>query len=138
MELLRKASQVLLGAALMYAGISHLTSGRAEFQAQVPTLFASQADFVVLASGGVEIMLGLGLAGLGKFSPQIGLATAIFFIAVFWGNISQYVNGVDAFGLNSDTARAVRLLFQPLLVALALWSTGAWVYVKRLRRKKLL
>jgi uncharacterized membrane protein len=138
MELLRKASQVILGAALMYAGITHLTSGRAEFQAQVPTVFASQADFVVLASGVVEIMLGLGLAGLSRFSPQIGLATAIFFIAVFWGNITQYVNGVDAFGLNSDRARAVRLLFQPILVAWALWSTGAWVYVKQLRRPKLL
>ena len=126
MGLLRKASQVLLGAALMYAGIIHLTSGRAEFQAQVPTVFASQADSVVLASGVVEIMLGLGLAGLGRFSPQIGLATAIFLIAVFWGNISQYVNGTDAFGLNSDRARAMRLLFQPLLVVWALWSTGAW------------
>ncbi|MBF8253145.1 MAG: DoxX superfamily protein [Actinobacteria bacterium] len=135
MELLRKASQVLLGAALMYAGITHLTSGRAEFQAQVPTVFASQADFVVLASGVVEIMLGLGLAGLSRFSPQIGLATAIFFIAVFWGNISQYVNGTDAFGLNSDRARAVRLLFQPILVAWALWSTGAWNLIKQLRRR---
>jgi uncharacterized membrane protein len=135
MELLRKASQVLLGAALMYAGITHLTSGRAEFQAQVPTVFASQADFVVLASGVVEIMLGLGLAGLSRFSPQIGLATAIFFIAVFWGNISQYVNGTDAFGLNSDRARVVRLLFQPILVAWALWSTGAWNLIKQLRRR---
>jgi uncharacterized membrane protein len=119
----------------MYAGITHLTSGRAEFQAQVPTVFASQADFVVLASGVVEIMLGLGLAGLSRFSPQIGLATAIFFIAVFWGNISQYVNGTDAFGLNSDRARAVRLLFQPILVAWALWSTGAWNLIKQLRRR---
>jgi uncharacterized membrane protein len=134
MEFLRKVSQVVLGAALMYAGISHLTSGRAEFQAQVPTVLASQSDFVVLASGVVEILLGLGLAGLSRFSPQIGLATAIFFIAVYWGNISQYLNGVDAFGLNSDRARAIRLLFQPLLVAWALWSTGAWVYVRQMRR----
>ena len=119
----------------MYAGITHLTSGRAEFQAQVPTVFGSQADFVVLASGVVEIMLGLGLAGLGRFSPQIGLATAVFFIAVFWGNISQYVNGTDAFGLNSDRARAERLLFQPILVAWALWSTGAW-RILRVRRAR--
>jgi len=136
MILIKKVSQVLLGAALMYAGITHLTSGRSEFLAQVPTVFGSQADFIVLASGVVEIMLGLGLAGLGRFSPQIGLATAIFFIAVFWGNISQYVNGTDAFGLNSDRARAVRLLFQPLLVVWALWSTGAWTYVKQMRRRK--
>lgn len=133
MKYLRKASQVLLGAALIYAGISHLTTNRFEFQAQVPALFASQADFVVLASGVVEIMLGLALVFLWRYRAQIGLATAIFFIAVLPGNISQYLNGVDAFGLDSDRARAIRLLFQPLLVAWALWSTGAWTYVKQMR-----
>ena len=138
MELLRKASQVLLGAVLAYAGITHLTSGRAEFQAQVPTLLKEYADFVVVASGVAEIALGVALVFLWRFRAQIGLATAIFFIAVFWGNISQYINGTDAFGLNSDRARTVRLLFQPLLVVWALWSTGAWVYAKQLRRPKLL
>jgi hypothetical protein len=56
----------------------------------------------------------------------MGLLAAAFFIAIFWGNISQYINKVDAFGLNSDRARFIRLLFQPLLVIWALWSTGAW------------
>jgi len=126
MELLRKASQVLLGAVLAYAGITHLTSGRAEFQAQVPSLLKGYADFVVLASGVVEIALGVALVVLWRFRGQVGLITAIFFIAIYWGNISQYLNGVDAFGLNSDRARAMRLLFQPLLVVWALWSTGAW------------
>jgi hypothetical protein len=51
---------------------------------------------------------------------------AAFFVAIFWGNISQYVNGVDAFGLDTDTKRLVRLFFQPALVAWALLSTGAW------------
>ena len=138
MELLRKASQVLLGAVLAFAGIIHLTSGRAEFQAQVPTLLKEYADFVVVASGVAEIALGVALVFLWRFRAQVGLATAIFFIAVFWGNISQYVNSTDAFGLNSDRARAVRLLFQPLLVVWALWSTGAWVYFKQLGRPKLL
>lgn len=84
------------------------------------------ANFVVLASGIVEILLGLGLVVVWKYRVQIGWAVALFFVAVFWGNISQYINGVDAFGLNSDRARATRLLFQPLLVIWALWSTGAW------------
>ena len=84
------------------------------------------ADFVVLASGVVEILLGLGLIIVWKYRVQFGWAVAAFFVAIFWGNISQYVNGVDAFGLNSDAARATRLLFQPLLVIWALWSTGAW------------
>jgi len=92
----------------------------------VPTVFADYADFVVLASGVVEIALGVGLIALWKFRVQIGWLVAAFFVAVFWGNISQYVNGVDAFGLNTDTKRFVRLFFQPVLVAWALLSTGAW------------
>jgi uncharacterized membrane protein len=130
MELIRKATQVLLGAALMYAGISHLTTSRLEFQAQVPSWVPFSADFVVLASGVVEILLGLALASL-RNRKEVGIAAALFFIAIFPGNISQYINGIDAFGLDSDRARAIRLLFQPLLVIWALWSTGAWRSIKK-------
>jgi uncharacterized membrane protein len=126
MRQLRNAAQFLLGAALGYAGIGHLTTNRLEFQAQVPTLLKDYADFVVLASGVIEISLGAGLIALWKYRVQIGWLVALFFIAIFWGNISQYLNHTDAFGLNSDRARAIRLLFQPLLVIWALWSTGAW------------
>ena len=126
MNALRRLPQVVLGCALAYAGIGHLTTSRQEFQAQVPTLFSEYADFVVLASGVVEIALGVGLIALWKYRVQLGWVVAAFFVAVFWGNISQYVNGVDAFGLDTDTKRLVRLFFQPLLVVWALGSTGAW------------
>ncbi len=126
MQLLRNATQLLLGAALAYAGTTHLTTSRQEFQAQVHTWVPLSADFVVIASGIVEIALGLSLLILWKFRTQLGWITAAFFIAIFPGNISQYVNGIDAFGLDTDRARAIRLLFQPLLVIWALWSTGAW------------
>ena len=133
MHLLRNVLQVTLGAALTYAGITHLTTSRTEFQAQVPTILQSQADFVVIASGVVEILLGISLIFLFQFRTQVGWITAVFFIAIFPGNISQYINGTDAFSLNTDQARATRLLFQPVLVLWALWSTGAW---KRYRSKK--
>jgi uncharacterized membrane protein len=126
MELIRRGFQVLLGFALGYAGIGHLTTSRQEFQAQVPNLLKDYADFVVVASGVVEIALGLALVGLWKYRVQVGWVVAAFFVAIFPGNISQYVNGVDAFGLDSDTSRLVRLFFQPLLVVWALLSTGAW------------
>ncbi len=126
MQLLRNATQLLLGAALTYAGTTHLTTSRQEFQAQVPNWVPLSADFVVIASGIVEIALGLSLIVLWKYRTQFGWITAAFFIAIFPGNISQYVNGIDAFGLDTDRARAIRLLFQPLLVIWALWSTGAW------------
>ena len=117
---------MVLGFALAYAGVGHLTTSRVTFQAQVPTVFAEFADFVVLASGVVEIALGVGLIALWKYRVQLGWLVAFFFTAVFWGNISQYINHVDAFGLNSDRARLIRLFFQPLLVLWALGSTGAW------------
>ena len=126
MILMKKVSQVLLGIALAYAGFKHLTSSRLEFQAQVPSVLQSQADFIVLASGVVEIALGVALMVAWRYRVQVGWVVGLFFVAVFWGNISQYLNGVDAFGLNSDRSRFVRLLFQPLLVMWALWSTGAW------------
>ena len=133
-KLFKNSAQILLGAALAYAGIKHLTSSRLEFQAQVPTILKSQADFIVLASGVVEISLGLGLITLWKYRVQIGALTAAFFTAVFWGNISQYLNHTDAFGLNSDTSRFIRLLFQPLLVLWALWSSGALSKWRQSRR----
>ena len=126
MRIAQRVSQVVLGLALAYAGFTHLTSSRLEFQAQVPTVLKDYADFVVLASGVVEIILGLSLVVLWKFKVQLGWIVAIFFVAVFPGNISQYINQVDAFGLDSDSARLIRLFFQPLLVIWALWSTGAW------------
>ena len=124
--MIRHIARTLLGVALTYAGITHLTTSRTEFQAQVPTILASQADFVVIASGVVEILLGLSLIFLFKYRTRIGWITAAFFVAIFPGNISQYVNGIDAFGLDTDQARLTRLFFQPLLVIWALWSTGAW------------
>jgi uncharacterized membrane protein len=143
MHLIRKLTQILLGATLIYTGTLHLTTSRMEFQAQVPLWVPFSPDFVVLASGVVEIALGLALISLQR-RREAGIATAIFFIAIFPGNISQFVNEIDAFGLDSDRARAIRLLFQPLLVLWALWSTTAmpkgtfkrfWNYIKRVIRE---
>jgi uncharacterized membrane protein len=134
MKVVARLPQMVLGLALAYAGIGHLTTSRLTFQAQVPTLLKDYADFVVLSSGVVEIALGVGLIALWKYRVQIGWLVAAFFVAIFWGNISQYLNGVDAFGLNSDSARLIRLFFQPLLVMWALGSTGAWSARKRFKR----
>jgi len=143
MHLIRKLTQILLGATLIYTGTLHLTTSRMTFQAQVPTWLPLSPDFVVLASGVVEITLGLALISLQR-RREVGIATALFFIAIFPGNISQFVNHIDAFGLDSDRARAIRLLFQPLLVLWALWSTTAlpkgsfkrlWNYVKKVIRE---
>jgi uncharacterized membrane protein len=115
----------LLGGALLFAGVGHLTTQRAEFQAQVPTWFPLDADLVVVGSGIVEILLGVALIALPQHQVVIGTIVAAFFVIIFPGNIAQWREGTDAFGLDSDTARFVRLFFQPVLIAWALVATGA-------------
>jgi uncharacterized membrane protein len=134
MHYLKRLGQVILGIALTYAGTTHLTSSRQEFQAQVPTWLPLDADFVVIASGIVEIILGLALLTLWRYRSQVGVIVATFFILIFPGNINQYVNGIDAFGLDTDQARLTRLFFQPVLVAWALWSTSSWQIIKSWRK----
>ena len=122
----RTIARILLGATLVFAGTSHLTFAREAFRAQVPTWLPFEVDFVVVASGVVEILLGLALIVLYRYRVWVGWLVAAFFVAIFPGNISQLVTHTDSFGLNTDLLRALRLLGQPLLVIWALWSTGAW------------
>ena len=137
MTYLKSLAQIALGAFLLSAGISHLGSNRTEFLAQVPTWLPLDADFVVVASGLVEITLGVLLVTtvliFKKYRSQVGLVTGLFFILIFPGNINQYVNQIDAFGLDTDNKRLIRLFFQPLLVIWALWSSGAIRVLKKLR-----
>ncbi|MGV8979044.1 MAG: hypothetical protein ACOH17_13475 [Cellulomonas sp.] len=130
----RTIARLALGGFLVFAGIGHLSFGREAFQAQVPSWVPLDADAVVLASGVVEVALGTALVAVrGHRRALVGGVVAAFFVAVFPGNISQLVTRTDAFGLDSDAARATRLVFQPLLVGWALWSTGAWETWRRHR-----
>ena len=135
MALIKTLAQLGLGAFLLSAGISHLESNRTELLAQVPTWLPLDPDFVVIASGLVEITLGALLITtaliLKKYRKVIGLITALFFILIFPGNINQYVNQIDAFGLDTDTKRLIRLFFQPPLVVWALWCSNAFKLIKK-------
>ncbi|MFW5663533.1 MAG: hypothetical protein ACOCYD_00685 [bacterium] len=129
----RSLLRILLGAVLFYAGLAHLTFRRLEFTAQVPDWVPLSTDLVVVLSGIVEIILGMALILLPKWKALTGWIVAIFFVLIFPGNIAQYVNQTDAFGLDTDQARFIRLFFQPVLVAWALWSTRA---ISAYRKKK--
>ncbi|EAQ48944.1 MULTISPECIES: DoxX family protein [Leeuwenhoekiella] len=134
----QKVFRIILGALMALAGIGHLTFQRQEFQAQVPRWLPDDPafiDFVVLASGVTEILLGLSMIFLTKHRIKVGLILAIFYVLIFPGNISQYTNGIDAFGLDTDQKRLIRLFFQPILIIWALWSTGALTYLKNLKNK---
>ena len=133
--MIKKFFQLALGAFLLSAGISHLGSNRTEFLAQVPTWLPLNADFVVVASGIVEITLGISLITttfiFTQYRKKVGIVVAIFFILIFPGNINQYVNNIDAFGLDTDQKRLIRLFFQPLLVIWAVWASGFELNRKR-------
>ncbi|SDS19367.1 Uncharacterized membrane protein [Gillisia sp. Hel1_33_143] len=126
-SLTQKIFRIVLAVFMIYAGFSHLTFNRVDFQAQVPDWLPMSKDLVVILSGIVEMALGLALLFWKKQRVNIGWTLAIFFILVFPGNVAQYLDGKDAFGaLNSDRARLIRLFFQPVLIAWVLWSSGAW------------
>jgi uncharacterized membrane protein len=123
-ENIKKATRILLGASLIFAGTSHLSFARKAFRAQVPDWVPLKKDDTVVYSGFVEIALGSALVFTGKkHEKTVGKIAAAFFTAVFPGNISQYVHKRNAFGLNSDKKRFMRLLFQPPLVYWAIKST---------------
>jgi uncharacterized membrane protein len=122
----RTVARLLLGAAMVGAGVLHLTTQRQEFQAQVPDWFPVDEDLTVLASGVAEIALGAAFVALPRRRRLVGALLAAFFVLIFPGNIAQYVEGTDAFGLDTDRKRLVRLFFQPVLVLLALFGGGWW------------
>lgn len=124
-SLIQKILRIILGSFMVMAAIGHFTFQRAEFQAQVPNWIPLSKDLVVILSGIAELALGLAMIWGGKIKVWTGIALATFFVLIFPGNIAQYVNGIDAFGLDTDRARFIRLFFQPVLILWAIWSTGA-------------
>ena len=116
-----------LAGLLAVAGASHLTWGRRGYRIVVPDwatrLTTLDKDAIVVASGAVELVLAGALVALPNERKTVGWLVAAFFVAVFPGNVEQYVKHRDGFGLDTDTKRLVRLFFQPALVAWAIWST---------------
>jgi len=125
--------RVVLGSFMILAAIGHFTFQRADFQAQVPNWIPLEKDLVVILSGVAEISLGLAMIFWTKQKVKVGIVLAIFYVLIFPGNIAQYMNGTDAFGLNTDQSRLIRLFFQPVLIVWALWSTGVFRYIKERR-----
>ena len=120
--------RIILGLFMVMAAIGHVSFQRATFQAQVPDWIPLGKDLVVILSGFVELALGLGMIFWKQQRVKVGIALALFYVLIFPGNIAQYLHRTNAFGLDTDNARLIRLFFQPVLVLWALWSTGALKY----------
>jgi len=129
-------ARIVLGLMMAWAAIGHFAFHRQEFQAQVPDWIPIGKDAVVIISGIFELALGLGMIFWSRQKVIIGLSLAIFYILIFPGNIAQYVNRTDAFGLDTDQARLIRLFFQPVLVLWALWSSGALSYLRQRKNSR--
>jgi uncharacterized membrane protein len=117
--------RILLGIFMITAAFGHFTFARADFKAQVPNWVPMDKDLVVILSGIAELALGLILIFLTRYKVKIGIGLALFYVLIFPGNIAQYLNGTPALGLNTDQSCLIRLFFQPVLIFLTLWSTGA-------------
>lgn len=126
----QKIVRILFGIFMVMAAIGHFTFQRNDFQAQVPNWVPVDKDLVVILSGIVELILGLTLIFLTRYKVKVGIFLAVFYVLVFPGNIAQYLNGTSALGLETDLSRLIRLFFQPVLIFLTLWSTGAITYFK--------
>jgi len=126
--------RVTLGLIMIYIGIAHLYFRRIEFQAQVPRWLTSDESFVdtiVLISGYIEIIFGVLMVWGGKFKAKTGLVLGVFYVLVFPGNINQYIHELDGLRMYSNNERFLRLLFQPVLIFWALWSTNALKFFKK-------
>ena len=117
--------KIILGGLMIMAAVGHVSVKRVEFQAQVPDWIPLSKDLVVILSGILELAFGVALIFWKAQRVKVGIALAVFFVLIFPGNINQYTNSIDAFGLDTDRARFIRLFFQPVLILWALWSTGA-------------
>ena len=133
----QKVLRIILGSFLVLAAVGHLTYQRVEFQAQVPDWIPLSKDLVVILSGIAELAFGLSMIFWKTERVWVGIALAIFFVLIFPGNINQYINGINAFGLDNDKARLIRLFFQPVLIFWALWSTGALTALFKKRDNKI-
>lgn len=120
----RAIARVGLAALLTFTGSAHLVNPE-PFTAQVPPWFPAPSA-TILVSGVVELVLAVALLVARDRRPLVGWVVAGFFVVIFPGNLSQLVTRTSAFGLDSDQARFIRLLFQPVLIVWALWCTGAW------------
>lgn len=131
-SLARLVGRLVLGSFMAFAGVSHFTA-LDSFAAQVPP-WMPFPEAVIYVSGVIEIVLALGLWFAPRhLRPIVGWSLAVFYVVIFPGNISQYLTGTPAFGLDSDLGRLIRLFFQPVLIVWALWCTGAWAAYRSTR-----
>jgi uncharacterized membrane protein len=113
-----------LAAFLATAGVGHFVAPE-EFLAQVPP-YLPAPELLIAVSGVVELAIALALVALPRYRRLTGVIAALFFVAILPGNVAQYTEARDAFGLTSDAARLTRLVLHPLLWVWAFTAGDLW------------
>lgn len=116
--------RLALGAAIIFAGVSHLVMPT-PFVQHLPSWVPAR-ETLVFATGLVEIAFGPALwFTKGRARRWTGWALAVYLVGVFPGNIYVAVAGIDVQGQPDGLYAWLRLPLQVLFVWLALWCTGA-------------
>ena len=112
-----------MAAAMVVAGVAHLV-GPDPFVQHLPGWVPGR-ELLVLLTGLIEIGLGFALVGPPARRGATGRVLALYLVAVWPANVYVAVAGVDVDGLPGGRYPWIRLPFQVLFIAWALWSTGA-------------
>jgi len=117
----RSAGRVGLAVGMAFAGIAHLAMPTPFLQHLPPWTPAAEA--IIFVTGSIEIGLGAALLWRQPWRQRAGLALAAYLVAVFPGNVYVAVAEVDVDGQPGGWYPWLRLPFQALFIAWALWST---------------
>jgi uncharacterized membrane protein len=117
----RRAARIGMATAMVFAGVAHWVMPTPFVQHLPPWVPAAEA--LVLVTGVVEIGLGVALLLRQPWRRRAGLALAAYLVAVFPANVYVAVAGIEVEGQPGGWYPWLRLPFQVLFVAWALWST---------------
>jgi uncharacterized membrane protein len=118
----RRAARLGMAVAMVFAGAAHWFMPT-PFVQHLPS-WVPAAETLILLTGGIEVALGAALLARQPWRRFAGLALAAYLVAVFPSNVYVAVAAVDVEGQPGGWYPWVRLPFQVLFVAWALWSTG--------------
>lgn len=128
-DALRAPARWAVAAGMAVAGAGHFVATEA-FLGQTPDFLPFRRE-IVWVSGAVELAFAVALLLLPAHRRLVGRLLALFFVAVFPGNLYQALAGTSTFGLDTPAERWFRLLLQPLFVVVALWVTSGPEYHRR-------
>jgi uncharacterized membrane protein len=107
---------------MVVAGVAHLVNPT-PFEQHLPE-WVPGAGLLVVVTGLIEIVLGVGLALARNRRRLVGVATAAYLASVFPANVYVAVAGVEVDGQAGGVYPWLRLPFQALFITWGLWSTA--------------